>query len=125
EVWVRGAVRTIPYDVFALPFVFLLAWSYSQYGAPVVFLFLFPIFGLRQLYKQKWELEQTNEELLLLGVSTFEAGDRHTSGHSQRVAEYALKIGRILNLRPGELDRLRIAALLHDVGKIAPEFRPV
>jgi len=44
--------------------------------------------------------------------------DPYTRGHSDRVAKYSLMIGQQLHLSPEELDRLRIAALLHDVGKI-------
>ena len=52
-------------------------------------------------------------------VNTLEAGDRYTKGHSQEVAEIALNIGRQLGFSTEELDDLRWAALLHDVGKIA------
>jgi putative nucleotidyltransferase with HDIG domain len=45
--------------------------------------------------------------------------DLETYEHSERVAKYALVIGRGLGLIPEELERLRLAALLHDIGKIA------
>ncbi len=44
--------------------------------------------------------------------------DIYTQGHSRRVAEYALLLGRRLELPATELDVLRLAALLHDIGKI-------
>ncbi len=52
-------------------------------------------------------------------VNTLEAGDRYTKGHSQEVAEIALSIGDRLGLSQDEMEDLRWAALLHDVGKIA------
>lgn len=42
-----------------------------------------------------------------------------TAGHSQRVTEYALVIGREIGLGTGEMEVLKYAALLHDIGKIA------
>jgi putative nucleotidyltransferase with HDIG domain len=49
--------------------------------------------------------------------------DPYTRGHSGRVAKYSALIGQELGLSTEELDKLRIAALLHDVGKIGVEDR--
>src|SRR6266576_76970 len=47
----------------------------------------------------------------------------YTRGHSGRVAKYSGLIGQELGLSTEELDKLRISALLHDVGKIGVEDR--
>ncbi len=125
DIWLSGALRTLAYDVLALPVVFLLAWSYSEKGIATVLLFVLPIFGVRQLYKQNWELEHTNEELLQVMVKAIEARDSYTSGHSVRVSAYAVQIARIARLDAKLTEQLRIAALLHDVGKIHEEFAPI
>jgi len=52
-------------------------------------------------------------------IKSLEACDAYTRDHSQAVAEIALSLGRQMNLNAGDLDDLRWAALLHDVGKIA------
>jgi putative two-component system response regulator len=52
-------------------------------------------------------------------VNTLESLDSYIKGHSQEVADIALCIGGQLGLSAAELDDLRWAALLHDVGKIA------
>jgi response regulator RpfG family c-di-GMP phosphodiesterase len=51
-------------------------------------------------------------------VVTLEAKDAYTSGHSQRVTDYATRIGRNLILPEHDLHVLRYASQLHDIGKI-------
>ena len=47
-----------------------------------------------------------------------EAKDPYTMGHSERVTDYALQLGRALELSPEQMETLRFAATLHDIGKI-------
>jgi HD-GYP domain-containing protein (c-di-GMP phosphodiesterase class II) len=121
-VWMAGALRTLPYDVLAMPVVYLLVWSFTEKGIATVLLFVLPIFGLRQLYKQNWELENANEELLQVMVKAIEARDPYTSGHSVRVSRYAVAIAKVSRLDARRTEQLRIAAILHDVGKIHEEY---
>jgi response regulator RpfG family c-di-GMP phosphodiesterase/signal transduction histidine kinase len=52
-------------------------------------------------------------------VSALEAKDKYTRDHSSRVTEFSLRIARSLKLDERELNDLEMAAILHDVGKIA------
>jgi putative two-component system response regulator len=47
-----------------------------------------------------------------------EAKDRYTIGHSQRVSELAVTVGRKLGLPADTIEKTRIAGLVHDIGKI-------
>ena len=49
---------------------------------------------------------------------TVEAKDTYTRGHSDRVSEYSVLIGKYLNLPEEDLKTLQIGGLFHDVGKI-------
>lgn len=64
-----------------------------------------------------------NRELFVGTVKALAAAidgkDKYTRGHSERVARISVAIGRQLGLPEDELEKLRISALLHDVGKIA------
>lgn len=60
---------------------------------------------------------------LFLGTITsltraIDAKDSYTSGHSERVMKYAVAIGREMVLGEEALENLRLASLLHDIGKI-------
>jgi putative nucleotidyltransferase with HDIG domain len=73
------------------------------------------------------EAAEENRELFIGSIRMLAAAidekDPYTRGHSGRVAKYSTLIGRELGLSAEELDKLRIAALLHDVGKIGVEDR--
>lgn len=66
---------------------------------------------------------EENRELFVGTVKALAAAidgkDRYTRGHSERVSRVSLAIGQRLNMSEEELEKLRISALLHDVGKIA------
>jgi len=47
-----------------------------------------------------------------------EAKDKYTSGHSRRVADIAVAIAKTMNLPQEFTDKLKVAGLLHDIGKI-------
>jgi putative nucleotidyltransferase with HDIG domain len=73
------------------------------------------------------EAAEENRELFIGSIRMLAAAidekDPYTRGHSGRVAKYSQIIGRELGLPADELDKLRIAALLHDVGKIGVDDR--
>jgi HD-GYP domain-containing protein (c-di-GMP phosphodiesterase class II) len=54
-------------------------------------------------------------------AAAIDGKDPYTRGHSERVARFSLAIGESLGLADDEMEKLRISALLHDVGKIAIE----
>lgn len=63
-----------------------------------------------------------NQELFLETIRTLaaaiDAKDPYTRGHSERVSSYSMAIARHLGLGQEEVFRVRIAAILHDVGKL-------
>jgi diguanylate cyclase (GGDEF)-like protein/putative nucleotidyltransferase with HDIG domain len=52
-------------------------------------------------------------------VAGIDAQHLHTRDHSENVASYAVAIGQALGLDPERVVKLRLAALLHDIGKVA------
>ncbi len=71
-----------------------------------------------RLYQEQEEMFlQTAESL----ADAIEKRDHYTGGHTQRVTLYSLAIGRYLPLKPIERKWLKIASVLHDIGKIGIE----
>lgn len=60
-----------------------------------------------------------SENVILSLAHAIEAKDPNTEGHCQRLAAYAERLGRALGFGPVHLRTLRMAATLHDIGKIA------
>lgn len=121
-IWKTTKASTLVYDVLAIPFVWFFARVYVEYGLIGPVLLILPLLGARQLYKTNWQLAQANQELLELMVAAIEARDPYTSGHSRRVSKYARAIARAAGLTTKQADRVSVAALLHDVGKIHEVF---
>jgi len=73
------------------------------------------------------EAAEENRELFIGSIRMLAAAidekDPYTRGHSGRVAKYSTIIAQELKLTPEALDKLKIAALLHDVGKIGVDDR--
>ena len=63
------------------------------------------------------DLESAQSVILSLAL-TVEARDPYTDGHCQRLAAYAVAVGRALRMNPEELAALERGGYLHDVGKI-------
>lgn len=68
--------------------------------------------------EQSRELQKLFIDAVESLVSALEAKDKYTAGHSRRVTKIAVDSGRILGLEGENLENLRWAALLHDIGKI-------
>ena len=78
------------------------------------------------IQNQNVSLEQANRLLKERSTAameslsaTVDARDAYTAGHSRRVQQLALAIGRELGLSQAELEVLGHAALFHDIGKLA------
>lgn len=68
--------------------------------------------------ESKERLDRMNTNIVRALAYTIDAKDRYTSGHSQRVADYALAISKRMGKSEEEQKIIYYAGLLHDVGKI-------
>jgi HD-GYP domain-containing protein (c-di-GMP phosphodiesterase class II) len=91
---------------------------YLQIGPASVLLFIVPIVIARHTFKSYVDLRAAHEATIRILIRALEAKDAYTAGHAERVAKFAIYIGTELSLPPSRLERLRLAALMHDVGKL-------
>jgi len=69
---------------------------------------------LATLEKLKATLNKTVQAM----AAALEARDPYTAGHQRRVAELAVAIARELAISPNQIEGIKIAATIHDIGKI-------
>jgi putative nucleotidyltransferase with HDIG domain len=79
-----------------------------------------------ELYVQQLkDAAEQNRQLFLDSIRMIAAAvdekDPYTHGHSERVSRYSVMIAKNLGLPDDEVDRIRVSALLHDIGKIGIE----
>ena len=98
-------------------------WQTSLLVVPVIYW----IYRSYRLYLDRLQDEKRHvEQMAALHLRTIEAlalaieaKDHTTHDHLQRVRVYAIEVGKELGLRGEDLEALRAAALLHDIGKLA------
>ena len=64
------------------------------------------------------EQKRAFESFIRTLSSTIDARDPITAGHSERVSDYSLLVGEEMQMIPNDLEALKYAAMLHDIGKI-------
>jgi len=79
-----------------------------------------------ELYVQQLkDAAEKNRQLFLDSIHMIAAAvdekDPYTHGHSERVSRYSVLIAKNMGLADDEVNRIRISALLHDIGKIGIE----
>lgn len=73
-----------------------------------------------RLYEEIRETFHATSEAL---AEAIEKRDPYTGGHTKRVFEYSLAIGKYMDMTPKSLEILKLSAVLHDIGKIGIEDR--
>lgn len=73
---------------------------------------------MRTITKMNENLEKSYMDSIEILRHTVEAKDPYTRGHSDRVSEYAVLLGKKLKLLNEDIEKLKIGGLFHDIGKI-------
>ena len=73
----------------------------------------------QELQRSLRRLEKTMESTIEAITTTIETRDPYTTGHQMRVTDLACAIAKVMEIPPGKIEGIRVAGLLHDIGKIA------
>ena len=100
-----------------------LDWGYSM----LALFFFYLVYKVYSMHLARIDKEMHHsEQMAALHLRTIEAlalaiesKDETTHEHLQRVQVYALEVGRDLGMKDEQLEALRAAAILHDIGKLA------
>lgn len=84
----------------------------------MVALLAFPMVAVYHSVKTSQELRIQTRDALQALADTIDTRDRYTHGHSLRVAEYAAALAAAMGLPTEEVELIRTAARVHDLGKI-------
>lgn len=96
-----------PAALFLLPPAYLVFQSYRVHVAKI-----------RADVEHMQSVNSLNQSIITSLATAIDAKDRTTHRHIHRVREYAIALGEELKVGEAELEALKIAALLHDIGKL-------
>jgi len=96
----------------------VIAQSYKLLGPMVMPVYIVPIFIARYLFILASEVNRTYDQAISTLIKLLGVFDNYTSGHSLRVAQLSEDIAREMGLSESRIEKIRNAALLHDLGKI-------
>lgn len=101
-------------------FLIAVLWRPVGLGPATVLVMLAPLVLAQWSYAQQHAESVAHERTVAGLVAAVEARDPTMAGRSQQIADVSALIGNQLRLSPKQADALHFAALLHDVGMVAP-----
>jgi diguanylate cyclase (GGDEF)-like protein/putative nucleotidyltransferase with HDIG domain len=134
QTWTECHFWSFPYYLAGAALIAFVSWTESHIGWGTAVALLPIVYWIYRSYcTYIGRLEDKSKhvgEMASLHLRTIEAlalaidaKDHTTHDHLQRVRVYAHAIGEELKLKPQEMEALKAAALLHDIGKLAvPEY---
>ncbi|MDY0236152.1 MAG: HD-GYP domain-containing protein [Gudongella sp.] len=96
----------------------IVAIAFIGYGYWAVILFFGPLLLARYSFRLYMEMRNLYLSTIQALNKTVEAKDPYTSGHANRVGEYAVDLAKAYDLPFKSIENIKTAAILHDIGKI-------
>ena len=112
-------------DILISPIALAVAFLYVQAGIVRILVLLLPMVFIRYSYLAASRVREANEDLLKALVKAIETRDPYTSGHSLRVSHLAGRVAEQRGLSAPVVEQIKMAGLLHDIGKIEPIFMDI
>ncbi|MEU9717133.1 HD-GYP domain-containing protein [Streptomyces sp. NPDC047976] len=112
-----------PHCVHGLAGLMMAVMWRSPYGVPAALLVLLPMYISCWVFAQYHRERAAHRATIRALVQAVDIKDRYTRGHSERVGQASAMIARELGMRDDRLEVVRIAGILHDVGKLGVPTR--
>ncbi|MGW7330491.1 HD domain-containing phosphohydrolase [Streptomyces sp. NPDC054840] len=121
----RGFVTSslAPHCVHGLAGLMMAVMWRSPYGPPAALLVLLPMYISCWVFAQYHRERAAHRATIRALVQAVDIKDRYTRGHSERVGQASAMIARELGMTEDRLETVRIAGILHDVGKLGVPTR--
>ncbi|WP_078628458.1 HD-GYP domain-containing protein [Streptomyces sp. NRRL F-2664] len=113
----------LPYCVHGLAGLMAAVMWRSPYGIPAAVLVLLPMYVSCLVFAQYHREHAAHRATIRALVQAVDIKDRYTRGHSERVGQASTMIARELGMAEDRLEVVRIAGILHDVGKLGVPTR--
>ena len=107
------------------PLGLLMAFIQVKIGIWAVFFCFLPLLFAHYSAKLYVDLQEEHLAAIAALCSAQDASDRYTYGHSERVSKFAEKLARQLKLPDKEVETIKYAGQLHDIGKIGIDYKVV
>ncbi|MGW0754185.1 HD-GYP domain-containing protein [Streptomyces sp. NPDC002587] len=112
-----------PHCVHGLAGLMMAVMWRSPYGLPAALLVLLPMCISCWVFAQYHRERAAHQATIRALVQAVDIKDRYTRGHSERVGQASAMIARELGMAEDRLEAVRIAGILHDVGKLGVPTR--
>ncbi|MGO4757964.1 HD-GYP domain-containing protein, partial [Streptomyces sp. 2MCAF27] len=113
----------VPHLVHGLAGLTMAVLWRSPYGPPAALLVLPPMYVCARVFALCHRERAAHQATVRALVQAVDIKDRYTRGHSERVGRASAMIARELGMNGDRLEVLRIAGVLHDVGKLGVPTR--
>ncbi|KOU66020.1 metal-dependent phosphohydrolase [Streptomyces sp. WM4235] len=121
---VGPSVRSLaPHCVHGLAGLMMAVMWRSPYGLPAALLVLLPMYISCWVFAQYHRERAAHQATIRALVQAVDIKDRYTRGHSERVGQASAMIARELGMADDRMEVVRIAGILHDVGKLGVPTR--
>ncbi len=108
---------------YGLVGVIIAALWHAEGGRVTALLVLLPLYVARWVFAQYAEEREAHEASVRALVQAVETKDHYTRGHSERVSRASVMIAEQLDLSEDRTEALRLAGMLHDLGKLSVPTR--
>ena len=120
QFWKLLSVTGVAYIGYGvIGFLFVVLWIPAGVGWFSAILVLAPLFVARWAFVQYGDEQRAHERTLRALVTAVETKEPHNAGHSERVAQLSEWLAEALALGHKEIQDIRTAGMLHDIGKVA------